>query len=292
MFEGFEERRIATSGAEIHTMVGGEGPPLALLHGYPQTHAMWHRVAPVLAESFRVVVPDLRGYGRSSKPPSGEGSVNYAKRAMAQDVVEVMASLGHERFRIAGHDRGGRVSYRLALDHAERVERLATLDIIPTLEQFEGMDRHAARAGFHWFFLAQASPFPERLIAGDPVRFLHDMLGRWSGSDGPFAPEALAQYERAIQDPETVRAMCDDYRAGIGIDCDLDEADRSAGRKIECPMLALWGDRRGERRARMMEVWERWAERVEGEAITCGHFLPEEAPQETAAALLRFFATG
>ena len=176
----------------------------------------------------------------------------------------------------------------LALDLAERVERLATLDIIPTLEQFEGMDRHAARAGFHWFFLAQRTPFPEQMINADPVRFLHDMLGRWSGSDDPFGAPALADYERAIQDPETVRAMCDDYRAGIGIDCDLDEADRDTGRTIDCPMLALWGDHRGERRARMMEVWERWATNVEGRGLSCGHFLPEELPEETCDALLEF----
>ena len=292
MFEGFTERRIATSGAEIHAVVGGDGPPLALLHGYPQTHVMWHRVAPRLAEAFTVVAPDLRGYGRSSKPPGGEGSVNYAKRAMARDVVDVMAALGHDRFLLAGHDRGGRVAYRLALDHPERVQRLATLDIMPTLEQFERMDRRGALGAFHWFLLAQPSPLPERLIGGDPVQFLHDLLSRWSGAESPFAPEAMADYERSFRDPETVRATCDDYRAGATIDCDLDAADRDAGRRIACPMLALWGDRGGDRRAVMMEVWERWATDVRGAAIPCGHFLPEEAPSETAAALLDFFRDG
>ena len=292
MFEGFTERRIATSGAEIHAVVGGDGPPLALLHGYPQTHVMWHRVAPRLAEAFTVVAPDLRGYGRSSKPPGGEGSVNYAKRAMARDVVDVMAALGHDRFLLAGHDRGGRVAYRLALDHPDRVQRLATLDIMPTLEQFERMDRRGALGSFHWFLLAQPSPLPERLIGGDPVQFLHDLLSRWSGGESAFAPEAMADYERSFRDPETVRATCDDYRAGATIDCDLDAADRDAGRRIACPMLALWGDRGGDRRALMMEVWERWATDVRGAAIPCGHFLPEEAPNETAAALLDFFRDG
>ena len=292
MFEGFTERRIATSGAEIHAVVGGDGPPLALLHGYPQTHVMWHRVAPRLAEAFTVVAPDLRGYGRSSKPPGGEGSANYAKRAMARDVVEVMAALGHDRFLLAGHDRGGRVAYRLALDHPDRVRRLATLDIMPTIEQFDRMDRRGALGSFHWFLLAQPSPLPERLIGGDPVSFLHDLLSRWSGAESPFAPEAMADYERSFRDPETVRATCDDYRAGATIDCDLDAADRDAGRRIACPMLALWGDRGGDRRAAMMEVWERWATDVRGAAIPCGHFLPEEAPSETAAALLDFFRDG
>lgn len=291
MFEGFTERRIATGGAEIHAVVGGDGPPLALLHGYPQTHAMWHRVAPRMAEAFTVVAPDLRGYGRSSKPPGGEGSANYAKRAMARDIVEVMAALGHDRFHLAGHDRGGRVAYRLALDHPDRVRRLATLDIMPTLEQFERLDRRGALGSFHWFLLAQPSPLPERLIGGDPLAFLHDMLSRWSGSDA-FAPEALADYERSFGDPETVRATCDDYRAGATIDCDLDAADRAAGHRITCPMLALWGDRRGDRREGMMEVWGRWATDLRGAAIACGHFLPEEAPDETAAALLEFFGEG
>ena len=292
MFEGFTERRIATSGAEIHAVVGGDGPPLALLHGYPQTHVMWHRVAPRLAEAFTVVAPDLRGYGRSSKPPGGDASANYAKRAMARDIVEVMAALGHDRFLLAGHDRGGRVAYRLALDHPDRVRRLATLDIMPTLEQFERMDRRGAVGSFHWFLLAQPSPLPERLIGGDPVSFLHDLLSRWSGAESPFAPEAMADYERSFRDPETVRATCDDYRAGATIDCDLDAADRDAGRRIACPMLALWGDRRGDRRAVMMEVWGRWATDLRGAAIPCGHFLPEEAPDETAAALLDFFRDG
>ncbi len=211
---------------------------------------------------------------------------------MARDIVEVMAALGHDRFLLAGHDRGGRVAYRLALDHPDRVRRLATLDIMPTLEQFERMDRRGAVGSFHWFLLAQPSPLPERLIGGDPVSFLHDLLSRWSGAESPFAPEAMADYERSFRDPETVRATCDDYRAGATIDCDLDAADRDAGRRIACPMLALWGDRRGDRRAVMMEVWGRWATDLRGAAIPCGHFLPEEAPDETAAALLDFFRAG
>ena len=289
MFTDFDEHRITTSGAEIFARSGGNGPPLVLLHGYPQTHALWHRVAPPLAEQFTVVVPDLRGYGRSTKPPSGDGAINYSKRAMAQDIVELMAALGHERFGLAGHDRGGRVAYRLALDHPQRVQRLATLDIVPTLEQFEALDRRGSVASFHWFFLAQPAPLPERMIGADPLHFLHTLLGRWSGSDDAFAAEAMADYERAFSDPETVRATCDDYRAGATIDCDLDAADRDAGRRIACPMLALWGER-GRRDSGVLEVWRRWSWDVRGAGLDCGHFLPEEAPQETVAALRDFFA--
>ena len=292
MYEGFREQRVTTSGAEIFLRTAGSGPPLVLVHGYPQTHSMWHRIAPALAEEFTVVAPDMRGYGRSSKPPGGEGSVAYSKREMARDIVELMATLGHETFRYAGHDRGARVGYRLALDHPERVERIALLDIMPTIEQFESLGRRGSLAAFHWFFLAQPAPFPERLIGGDPEQFLLDMLGRWRGDDSPFAEEALADYVRAFNDPETVRATCDDYRAGATIDCDLDEADRAAGKRISAPLLVLWGDGRGDRRSGMMEVWQRWADNVEGQGISCGHFLPEEAPEETLAALRAFFSQG
>ena len=290
MFDDFEQRRIATSGAELSVMIGGEGPPLVLVHGFPQMHAMWHRIAPDLAREFTVVAPDMRGYGDSSKPPGGEGSVAYSKRAMALDIVELMASLGFDTFRYAGHDRGARVGYRLALDHPEQVERMALLDIMPTLETFEAMDYRAALGAFHWLFLAQPQPLPENLIAGDPNGFLHHLLGRWSGSDdGIFAPEAMAEYERCFADPEAVRAMCDDYRAGATVDCEHDAAAREAGTQITCPLLILWGEGRRDRRPVMMPVWERWATNVEGRGLSCGHFLPEESPTETRDALLQFF---
>jgi haloacetate dehalogenase len=290
VFEDFEQRRVATSGAELNVMIGGDGPPLVLVHGFPQMHAMWHRIAPDLAQEFTVVAPDMRGYGDSSKPPGGERSVAYSKRAMALDIVELMASLGFDRFRYAGHDRGARVGYRLALDHPERVERMALLDIMPTLETFEAMDYRAALGAFHWLFLAQPHPLPETLIAGDPNGFLHHLLGSWSGSDDSiFAPEAVAQYERCFADPEAVRAMCDDYRAGATIDCEHDAAAREAGTRITCPLLILWGEGRRNRRPVMMEVWENWATNVEGRGLSCGHFLPEEAPEETRDALLEFF---
>ena len=290
MFEGFTEQRIATSGAEIHAVVGGDGPPLALLHGYPQTHVMWHRVAPRLAEAFTVVAPDLRGYGRSSKPPGGEGSANYAKRAMARDIVEVMAALGHDRFLLAGHDRGGRVAYRLALDHPDRVRRLATLDIMPTLEQFERLDRRGALGSLPLVparAAVAAARAPDR--RRPTCRSCTTCCRAGAAPRAPSRRRRMADYERSFGDPETVRATCDDYRAGATIDCDLDAADRDAGRRITCPMLALWGDRGGDRRAGMMEVWGRWATDLRGAAIPCGHFLPEEAPNETAAALLDFF---
>lgn len=273
-------------------MVGGDGPPLLLLHGYPQTHVIWHKVAPLLAGGFTVVAPDLRGYGASGKPPSGDNAAAYAKRVMAQDQVEAMAALGFDRFHLAGHDRGGRVAYRLALDHPDRVIRLATLDIVPTLEQFERMGQTGGMGSFHWFFLAQPAPFPERMIGADPDYFARHMLETWCGTPGAFTEEAMAAYLTAFRDPETIRASCDDYRAGFGIDCDIDRADRAAGRRIDCPMLALWGSRgRPHKRDSVLEIWRLWATDVRGKGLDCGHFLPEEAPEETAHELRAFFSS-
>jgi haloacetate dehalogenase len=289
MFEGFASKRIKTSGAEIALVQGGSGPPLLLVHGYPQNHAMWHKVAPRLAERFTVVAPDLRGYGASSKPPTDDKHMPYSKRAMALDLVEVMKSLGFERFDVAGHDRGGRVTYRLALDHPERVRRVATLDIIPTLEQFERMDRFAARGAYHWFFLTQPVPFPETLIGKDPDYFLEHSLGTWSGAAGAFAPEALASYHEAFRNPAVIHATCEDYRAGIGVDCEFDAADRAAGRKISAPLLALWGAKR-RRDSGMVDIWKAWANDVRGCGIDCGHFIPEEAPDALLEQMLAFFA--
>ena len=291
MFEGFERLRITTSEAEIETVKKGDGPPLLLVHGYPQTKAMWHKIAPGLAERFTVVATDSRGYGASSRPPAGDDHAGYSKRRMAGDLVEVMRSLGFERFAVAGHDRGGRVAYRMALDHPERVTRLAVLDIVPTYEQFAAVDRQAALGSFHWYFLAQPAPFPERLIGADPEYFIRHMLGSWTGAPTSFGDEALAEYIRCFADPEVIHASCEDYRAGAYVDCQLDEADLRAGRKITCPVLAIWGDRgRSHKRRHVLETWQRWATDVRGEGLPCGHFLAEEAPDATRAALEKFFA--
>ncbi|MGH6912247.1 MAG: alpha/beta fold hydrolase, partial [Geminicoccales bacterium] len=240
MFEGFEIRDVRTAGTTIHARIGGSGPPLLLLHGYPQSHVMWHRVAPALGERFTVVCPDLRGYGDSGRPDSDPEHLVYSKRTTAGDMVELMAALGHRRFKLAGHDRGGRVAHRLALDHPEQVEKLAVLDIVPTRTIFRAADQAIATAYFHWFFLIQPHDLPERLIGGDPVCWLHRMLGAW-GSRGlsAVAPEALAEYERCFADPKVIHGSCEDYRAAATIDLVHDEADLD--QKIQCPVLALWG---------------------------------------------------
>ena len=284
MFEGFTLTTIETGETSIRVCHGGSGPPLLLLHGHPQTHAMWHLVAPRLAQDFTVVAPDLRGYGDSGKPPTTPDHAPYAKRAMARDQVAVMHQLGFEQFAVAGHDRGGRCAYRLALDHPERVRRLAVLDIVPTSEAFRRTDMAFALTYWHWFFLAQPADLPERLIQADPEAFYLRRGGHL------FAPEALAEYRRCFHDPATIHAMCEDYRAGATIDFALDEADRGT-RRIACPVLVLWG-RRGQLESAydVLAVWRDWADDVRGRALDCGHFLPEEAPDETYAELHRFFA--
>ena len=240
MFEGFTATRIDTAETSIALRHGGAGPPLLLLHGHPQTHAIWHRVAPVLARDFTIVAADLRGYGDSGKPPTAPDHEPYSKRAMARDMVTVMRALGHDRFFVAGHDRGGRVAYRMALDHPASVAKLAVLDIVPTGEMYRRADMSFALGYWHWFFLPQPYDFPERLIEADPDRFY---LERHAGSDLPriFAPAALAEYRRCWRDPATIHAMCEDYRAGATIDFRLDEEDRRAGRRIRCPVRGVWG---------------------------------------------------
>jgi haloacetate dehalogenase len=289
MFDGFSVQRIPTSGAEIHTLVGGSGPPLLLLHGYPQTHVMWHKVAPRLAADFTVVAPDLRGYGASSKPPGGDDHGGYAKRTMALDQVEVMQRLGFERFSVAGHDRGARVAYRMALDHPDRVTRLAVLDVVPTAVMFANVDRTFAMSTFHWFFLAQPFDLPERLIGGAPDHYLRAMLTRWSGDATMFAPEAMDAYLAAFCDPAMIHATCEDYRAGATLDVAHDEADRGT-RRINCPVLAIWGGARSRPGQRdYLSIWQEWADDVRGGPLPCGHFLAEEAPDDTYAALRDFF---
>ena len=287
-FPGFERRRVATSGAEINLVIGGSGPPLLLLHGYPQTHVMWRKIAPRLAEEFTLVIPDLRGYGDSAKPPAGADFAAYSKRALAQDQVETMAALGFERFRVAGHDRGARVTHRLLRDHPERIERAALLDIVPTLYRFETIDQKAATGSFHWFFLIQPAPFPERMIAAECELFLQKMLGL-SGTPGAHEPEAYAEYLRCFRNPETIRATCDEYRAGATIDLAHDRADR--GRKLAMPLLVLWGQRSGQGSGYdMLAVWREHAEDVRGQPIASGHFIPEEKPDDAYRALRDFFS--
>ncbi len=287
MFEGFEERRVPANGIAINAAIGGSGPPLLLLHGYPQSHVMWHAVAPGLAEHFVVVAADLRGYGDSDKPAGGGDHSAYAKRTMAQDMIELMAGLGHERFSVAGHDRGGRVAYRLALDDPERVVKLATLDIVPTYDQWEQLTWRGGIGSFHWSFLAQPEPLPERLIESDPDLWLDGRMASWVAPGFTFDEEAMATYRRHFHDPATIHASCEDYRAGATIDYEIDEADRGH-RKIAAPVLALWGDHGGRRKG-VLETWREWADDVRGQAVPCGHFLPEEAPRETLQALLEFF---
>ena len=285
MFEGFELDRIDAGEAVLRVRHGGSGPPLLLLHGHPQTHVMWHLVAPRLAEAFTVVAPDLRGYGESSKPPTRPGHEPYSKRAMARDAVAVMGALGFERFAVAGHDRGARVGYRLALDHPARVEKLAVLDVIPTGETWRRADRRFMLAWWHWAFLAQPAPLPERLIAADPDGYY------FGGDRSVFHPDALADYLRCVCDPQTVHAMCEDYRAGATFDLELDEADRATARRIACPVLVLWGAQGDleEIFGDPLAIWRDWADDVRGRALGCGHYLAEEAPDETYAALRSFF---
>lgn len=288
LLPGFQHCRLPGAGIEMFARLGGTGSPLLLLHGFPETHVMWHRIAPALAARHAVVLLDLRGYGASGKPPPGPGDAAYAKRAMAADCVAAMQALGFARFAIAGHDRGARVAHRMALDHPERVERLAVLDIVPTLYRFGSVDQHVAMTGYHWFFLAQPGGLPERLIGAEPAFFLRHTLNSWALTPEFWDERAFAAYLAAIADPQARRGFCADYRANATIDLAHDRADRD--RQVTCPTLVLWGASPQSRRYDVLEVWRRFAPRVEGMPITSGHFLAEEAPEPTARALLDFFA--
>ena len=295
MFEGFQLQTIDTGEARIRVRHGGNGPPLLLLHGHPQTHFMWHRVAPMLARDFTVVAADLRGYGLSSKPPTTPDHEPYSKRAMARDQVALMRQLGFERFSVAGHDRGGRCAYRMALDFPDHVLRLAVLDILPTSEHFRRADMRFGLGYWHWFFLAQPFDMPERVIGADPRGFFTRSWPRdVNGVPRPpayFAPEALDDYISCYLDPATVHATCEDYRAGATFDFKLDEADRTSGHRITCPVLALWAARGVLAQwYDVLAIWRDWAEDVRGGALDSGHYLPEEAPEATAAELRAFFS--
>ncbi len=288
MFRNFRKTRIRTSGATINLVTGGEGPAVLLVHGYPQTHVMWHKVAPALARDYTVVCADLRGYGDSSKPKGLPDHSNYSKRAMAKDLVEVMDALGHKRFHLVGHDRGGRVAHRLAKDHASRVRTLTVLDISPTLKMYRGTTMQFARAYWHWFFLIQEAPLPERMLAGHVPWYILKRLGRGKSGLRHFDKRAVAEYTRAFRDPRTIHATCEDYRAAATIDLMHDKKDFS--RKLPMPVLALWG-RQGVIEALFDCVadWREVASDVRGRALACGHFIPEEKPAELVAELRRFW---
>jgi haloacetate dehalogenase len=288
VLDGFETREIPAGDIMVAAAVGGEGPPLLLLHGYPQTRACWHRVAPGLARRFTVVAADLRGYGDSSKPPGGDDHAAYSKRAMAADMVGAMRALGFTRFGVAGHDRGGRVARRMALDHPEAVDRVAVLDIVPTLTLFDGTDQAFATAYYHWFFLIQPDGLPETMIGRDPEWFLRETVRRWSGRALPVDEEAIREYVRCFSEPAAIHASCEDYRAAAGIDLVHDRAD--AGARIACPLLVLWGAHGAMHRLYdVLDAWRPSAADVCGRALPGGHFLPEECPDETLAELSAFF---
>jgi haloacetate dehalogenase len=284
-FAEFQLSTIDTGEAQIRVRHSGDGPPLLLLHGHPQTHWMWHKVAPLLAQEFTVVCPDLRGYGESSKPPTTADHEPYSKRAMARDQIALMQQLGFDRFSLAGHDRGGRCGYRLALDFPEKIDKLAVLDIVPTGEAFRRTDMRFAMSYWHWFFLAQPYPLPEKLIGADPDNYY------FRNTRHLFDREALADYLRAVRSPATIHAMCEDYRAGATFDYQLDEAERGK-RRIACPLLVLWGEKGPLPKLYedMLAIWRDWADDVRGGSVDSGHYLAEEAPEATYHALHDFFA--
>jgi haloacetate dehalogenase len=285
LFEGFELQMIRTGEATIRVRHGGSGSPILLLHGHPRTHVTWQRVAPLLASDHVVVCPDLRGYGGSSKPETTQDHEPYSKRAMARDCVEVMRALGHERFAVAGHDRGCYVAFRLAMDHPERVTHLAALDGVPIGEALARCDAKFAALWWHWFFLGQSEKPAEPIINADPLS--------WYGyGREQMGHEAYEDYLRAIKDPATVHAMCEDYRAGLGIDRNHDDEDRRAGRRLSCPVLALWAskDDLPELYGDVLEIWRNWADDIRGRPLNCGHHIAEEAPDELAMELRAFLA--
>jgi haloacetate dehalogenase len=280
LFPGFRTLQVEVEPeVQIHAVTGGNGPPLLLLHGHPQTHAIWHRVAPVLCEHFTVVACDLRGYGDSSKPAGETTHANYSKRTMAADVLHVMQSLGFSQFSVLAHDRGARVAHRLAADHPEAVRRMVLLDIAPTAAMYEKTTEAFARAYWHWFFLIQAAPLPERLIEADPAAYIRDVMGNRSAGLAPFDPRALKEYQRCLALPGAAHGLCEDYRASASIDLEHDRLDRAHGRRLPMPLLVLWGDQGVVHRCfDPLKEWQQVADRVVGEGLPCGHYIPEEEP--------------
>ena len=294
LYPGFSSHWVATGAGRIFARTGGTGPPLLLLHGHPQTSVMWHCIAPMLARQFALIIPDLPGYGWSDAPEADADHAPYTKRAMANAMIEVMEALGHVRFHIAGHDRGGRVGYRLALDHPGRLEKIAVLDIVPTWAMWHRLDPKLAMRTWHWTFLALPAPFPETMIGKDPLFFFD-----WRARQGTkakdlavFDPRALAHYHAFFNDPVRIHAVCEDYRAGRTTDLAHDEADRAAGKKIACPLLAIWGTAGGvpAETEDPLAIWREWASDVRGFGLDCGHYIAEEAPEATATALVDFFS--
>ena len=279
LFPDFEPRVFEVNGIQIAGHIGGSGSPLLLLHGHPQTHAIWHKLAPVLMKSHTLVMTDLRGYGDSSKPQGDVDHSNYSKRVMAKDQVKVMNQLGFDRIDVLAHDRGARVAHRLAMDHADAVKKLIMLDIAPTLSMYEKTTEAFAKAYWHWFFLIQPSPLPERLIEADPAGYIRDVMGRRFAGLKPFDPLALAEYMRCVALPGAAHGMCEDYRAAAGIDLIHDREDIAAGKKLEMPTMVLWGaDGVVNKCFKPLEEWQAICRNVIGETLPCGHYLPEEAP--------------
>lgn len=294
LFPGFHTATVEVEpGVGIHAIIGGNGPPLLLLHGHPQTHAIWHKVAPRLCERFTVVACDLRGYGDSSKPCGDPAHANYSKRTMAADMLKVMQSLGFARFRVLAHDRGARVAHRLAADHPDAVERLVLLDIAPTLAMYGKTTEAFARAYWHWFFLIQPAPLPERLIEADPASYVRDVMGSRSAGLAPFDPRALQEYQRCLALPCAAHGLCEDYRASASIDLEHDRADRERGYLLPMPLLVLWGAQGVVQRCfDPLAEWRQVADDVTGQALPCGHYIPEEAPDILLARALPFLDNG
>jgi len=290
LLSNFERTEISVKSGTIRALIGGSGPPVLMLHGDPQTHLCWHSIAPEITSHFTVVLTDLRGRGESHKPGRNANHRLYSKREMATEQMEVMGNLGFDRFALVGHDRGARVARRLALDHPDSVERLAVMDIVPALDFYEKTNAQIAQDYFYFFFLTQPEPFPERLITGDPTRFMREILTGLTGSDFKYDPGALDVYLHASTKKDAIIAMCECFRAGVSCDMEDDKADRASGRKIECPTLVFWGEKGVVgRHFDMRRIWRQWAKSVAFAPMPCGHFIPEEVPDLAARALLRFF---
>lgn len=296
MFDGFQVSRIDCEGVAINVRHGGSGPPILLLHGYPQTYVEWHKVAPLLAETYTVICPDLRGYGDSEKPPSSDEDLStYCKRTTSEDQLSLMRTLGFEAFHLVGHDRGSRVGLRMALDHPDAVRSFTTLDVVPSQDAFAVMDASLSFSWFHWHLMRQPAPFPETLIGANPKLYLDFLLDSWTGLEGAITEEAYTEYLRCFSNPETIRATCADYR-GVVLDLEHDAVDQ--GTKLECPVLVLWSTYMPKRPGwqtggslDMMEVWRRRAANLRGRGMDCGHFIPEEQPEELAQELLSFLGS-